>query len=423
MGFEVQSCKVISLLFLLFQCSAYEAGQVSGPLCSDLCEKNSIHFGKCFSTVVEKMVYDGEWRGTQSILKMNMDWFNLFEERQKLTDNDVVSSYEDDVSARIGSLFADCSQCDKLTSRLLLIGDSNSDAVLTASEVRTFVSLLHLVEPMMLLTLNESKHTVDFYGYCGGLYVVEKLPYVASQVFGEKWELRDLSLLPDLFEPLEEVGRDFAVKIVNTAFSIPYISTILSDTLTITKSLIFRAISQTHVPSQSEKFKFIYSLLDAVLDVSSSPYGMLQACDMHLGNFGFTSNSTVKVIDFDHTFPLAHLRTLLEQKHCTSDDECWVGNSEDCQSSCDTTTGTCTSVVRKHDLINLCEIHFPFIFRSPSMLQLPGQNTTCLTKAMSGLVAFCQQLPFIESIHHLRQGILAVKEKLQIIERNSSEMC
>lgn len=30
----------------------------------------------------------------------------------------------------------------------------------------------------MLIVLNESKYFVDFYGYCGGLYVVEKFLFV-----------------------------------------------------------------------------------------------------------------------------------------------------------------------------------------------------------------------------------------------------
>jgi len=399
-------------------CSAYDAGQVTGPLCPDLCEQNIIHPGKCFSTVTEKMVYDGEWGGIQVFLKMNMDWFNHFGEKQEVTDNDILSSFQYYVSSRVESLFGDCSECDKLTSRLMQLGDSNSDGVITATEVRTFVSLLNLIEPMMLITLNDSKHTVDFYGYCGGLYIVEKVPFIASQVFGEKWQLKDLSLFPDALEPLEETARNIAVKIANAAFSIPYISTILSDTVAFIKYLIFTTFFQSHAPSESEKFRFLYSVLDATLDLSSNPYnGMLHSCDMHLGNYGFTNNSVVKVIDFDQTYPVAFLSALLQQIHCSSDDDCWKGTKEDCQSSCDTATGACTSAIQRQDLINICVAHIP------TVLQHPGQNSTCLKKAVGRLVGFCRTLPVIESIQQLREAIHAVKGRLKYIESSCSQIC
>lgn len=393
---------------------------MSGPLCPDLCEQNNIRFEQCLSTMIEKQVYTGEWRGTPVILKMHMDWFKVFEEVQKTTGNDVLLWCQDFASSRVETLFGNCSQCDKLTSRLLQLCDSNTDGMVTAPEVRSFVSLLHQLEPMMLITLNESKYSVDFYGYCGGLYVLEKVPFVASQVFGETWALQDLSLMPDAFEPLEEVVRNFVRKVVDAAFTIPYICTILSDTITLTKYHIFRAFSQTHVPSEKEKFAFLYSVLDATLGVSSNPYGMLQSCDLHLGNYGFTNNSIVKVIDFDLTYPVTHLSTIFEQKQCSSDDDCWVGNLEDCQSSCKTTTGTCEPVMWKQDLINICDTQVPFVFRSPTILQQTGQNTTCLKTAIKRLTEFCQQLPAIQSIEELSRAVLGVKEKLQFIESNCS---
>lgn len=84
-------------VLLLFQCSAYKEGQVSGPLCSDLCEQNNIHLGKCLSLVTEKKVYDGAWQGREVILKVNERWFMEFQELQKKTDSDLTSSFQNDV--------------------------------------------------------------------------------------------------------------------------------------------------------------------------------------------------------------------------------------------------------------------------------------------------------------------------------------
>ncbi|KAJ7357600.1 hypothetical protein OS493_024413 [Desmophyllum pertusum] len=109
-------------------------------------------------------------------------------------------------------------------------------------------------------------------------------------------------------------------------------------------------------------FDIVYSMLDATLALSNNPYGMVQSCDIHLGNFGITNNSIVKVIDLDLMYPVVFLRTLLEQKECVSDEDCWVGNKEDCQSSCDTTAGTCTSMVPQTGLSQYLRDSLPFYF-------------------------------------------------------------
>ena len=77
---------------------------MSGPLCSDLCQHFNIHVGKCLSMIPEKMVYEGDWKGLQVILKVNMDWFNTWKEMQKLTDGDVLRSHHHDVSYQVESL-------------------------------------------------------------------------------------------------------------------------------------------------------------------------------------------------------------------------------------------------------------------------------------------------------------------------------
>lgn len=396
---------------------------MSGPLCSDLCEQNNIRLGKCLSSVIEKKVYDGAWQGREIILKTNERWFMEFKELQKKTDNDLMSSFQNDVLFWVETMFGNCSQCSTLEEKLTSYADSNHNGIITASEARTFVSLMYQQEAFMLMALNESKHSLDFYGYCGGLYVIEKVPLIASSVFGEKWELSEVSILPDLFEPVEEMSRIWGKKILECAFSIPHVYSILNEALTLTKNLIFSIFFQEYIPSQKKKFDFLYSLLDATLSLSSNPYGLLQSCDMHLGNFGITNDSVVKFIDLDFTYPAVFLRTLLEQKQCASDEDCWVGTMEDCHSSCDITTNTCSSMVHKQDLVNICETHIPFVFRRSSILsELTGNSSTALRKALAKLAMFCRALSVAYSAEQLRHDILTVKEKLRTVEHNFSKM-
>ena len=372
----------------------------------------------------DKKIYDGTWHGQNIILKVNMSWFEEFQDQQKVTDSDVVSSYHNDVSSRVNTLFGDCTQCKKLASRLVLLGDGNSDGSVTAAEARSFISLLQHIEPVMLMALNESKHTVDFYGYCGGLYMVEKLPFVASNAFRDNWEFADLAFLPDGFEPLANMFNHNLGNVLDAAIlSILYVSTIFDNMLTLTDYPMFRTFFQSYITSRREKFDFAYSLLDAALEVSVTPYGLIQSCDLHLGNYGITNTSTVKLIDLDLTYPHVLLQTLLKEKKCVSDLECFVGSSESCWSDCDTRTGTCKSLLGLQDVHTICEGLFPIIFRHPNMLDPMSYNITCLNKAIRYLGVLCSKLPVVYSERELRYNILAVKRGLKSIELKQNEEC
>ena len=397
---------------------------MSGPLCSNLCTQNNIHLDKCLTTVPDKKIYDGEWLGRKIILKVNMSWFEEFDKLQKITDTEAVSSYQNLVSSRVKTLFGDCSHCSKLVSRLLSLGDGDGDEAISASEARTFISLLQHVEPMMLMTLNESKHTVDFYGYCGGLYVVEKLPFVASHVFGDRWELLDLSFLPDVFEPLQKLFNEYSGKLLNfAASSVLNMATIFNNALTVAKCPIFSTFFQVYASSKREKFDFAYSLLEATLDVSITPYGLTQSCDVHLGNYGITNMSTVKLIDLDLLYPHIFLRSLLEQTKCVSHWDCFVGRFDFCWSTCDKIKGTCKSLLGIQDLHMVCEGLLPLIFRNPNYLEPTSHNTTCLERAIGKLGVFCSKMPVVYSIEELRRNILIVKKRLKSIEVNLVKDC
>ncbi|PFX24634.1 Protein FAM69A [Stylophora pistillata] len=399
------------------KCSAYKAGHVSGPLCPDLCSSQSIfHLGNCLSTVPDKKIYNGEWQGEKVIFKINMSWFEEFERRQIIADISVVSSYQEDVSSRVKALFGDCSHCNKLVSRLLLLGDGDGDKTISASEGRTFISLLQLVEPMMLMVLNESKHTVDFFGYCGGLYAVEEVSFVASDVFGDTWELTELSLFPDVFEPKQKVFNDLssrAMKFVGS--SLLKMAGNFGYASTVAKCPIISAFFHVYINSIRKKFDFAYSLLDATLDVSTSRYGLTQLCDVHLGNYGITTTSTVKLLDLDLMYPHVFLRTLLEQKKCVSDWDCFVGRFDFCWSTCDKTKGTCKSLLGIQDLHMVCEGVFPQLFKSPNYLEPTGHNMTCLERVMRKLAVFCSKIPVVYSSEELQRNILTVKKRLKSV--------
>lgn len=390
------------------------AGDVSGPLCKDLCVHDNFRFAECLSTVPAKKIFGAKWREREVVLKINMSWFEELGKRQEFVESKAAKSYENDVSTRVRTLFGDCARCGELASSLVSIGDSDNDGKITGAEEKSFVSLLQQTEPMMLMALNDSKHTVDFYGYCAGLYVLEKVPHVTAKVFEQNWELIDLSFLPEAIEPIQTAIDNLGGIILNAMFSsLQYLCAHFLNSLPTKMNLMLHPFLPTHVPSKREKFRLVYSLIDATLELSNNPYGLVISCDANLHNFGYTSDFVIKFIDLDLTYPLAFVQSLLKKKNCTCDLDCWTGVSEICCSACNRTTGYCTSEMQYQDLHIVCEGIIPKIFGKPSIRE---SDDTCLTNAIRELAEFCSRLPVVYSVEELKVEIRAVKKRLRSIE-------
>ena len=393
------------------------AGDVSGSICKDLCVHENFHFAECLSTVPAKKIFGAIWREREVVVKINMSWFEGLEKRQEFAKGKEVKSYENDISTRVRALFGDCARCGELVSFLVSIGDSDNDGEITGAEERSFMSLLQQNEAMMLMALNNSEHTVDFYGYCAGLYVLEKVPHVTAKVFEEKWELIDLSFLPEAVEPIQTAIDNLGGIILQAVFSfLQYLYAHFPNYLPMKINFMLHTFLATYVPSKREKFRLAYSLIDATLELSNNPYGLVISCDANLHNFGYTSNFLVKFIDLDLTYPLAFVKSLLKKKNCTCDSDCWTGVSEICCSACNTTTGYCTSEMQYQDLHIVCEAIIPKIF---SKRNIRESDDTCLTNAIHELDKYCSRLPVVYTVEELKLEIHAVKKRLRSIETSN----
>ncbi|RMX55155.1 hypothetical protein pdam_00007446 [Pocillopora damicornis] len=105
-------------------------------------------------------------------------------------------------------------------------------------------------------------------------------------------------------------------------------------------------------------------------------------------------------------YPHVFLRTLLEQKKCVSDWDCFVGHFDFCWSTCDKTKGTCKTLLGIQDLHMVCEGVFPLLFRHPNYLEPTDHNMTRLKRAMRKLAVFCSEIPVVYSSAELRRNIL-----------------
>lgn len=156
------------------------------------------------------------------------------------------------------------------------------------------------------------------------------------------------------------------------------------------------------------------------MSLSEHPYGLVQQCDGHLGNFGITSNVSVKIIDLDLLFPYFYIKDHLERKECLSDEVCWVGNNRFCLSTCDSSKGFCSSDMLYQDLHVVCEGFLPQIFGDSDAVEAKRHNNTVLRRAIEGLGSYCSKLPSVYSSREMRLRILNVKKKLRSIENKST---
>ena len=396
------------------QCSGFKQGSIAGPLCHDLCQAGNVRFDKCLTSDPDKQVFRGTLRGRDVILKVVHHWFKEFDEKKSaFVEDDLQASYKNLILGAVTSICADCSQCEELTEKFTTMADVNKDGQLTRTEVTSFLALLAQQEPAMLIALNGSKHSLDFFGYCGGIYAVERLPFIAGELFGVSWMLEDLAVFPVFFDPLEELVREYMLKLVNILLRVPYISDILKCTALNLKNIIYRNLVQIKTPTVEETFEFLLGIMDMVLDLSNKPCGILQSCDAHEGNFGLTNNLTVKPIDFDLIYTKPVLARILSQKSCLSHDECKVGAYDECTSPCDFETGLCSPQPNSQDLQYICRTIFRLVFENRD---LSSQYLRCLHRGITGVVSLCSNLSSVKSKDDLASHVDVVKSALKKVK-------
>jgi hypothetical protein len=140
---------------------------------------------------------------------------------------------------------------------------------------------------------------------------------------------------------------------------------------------------------------------------------MFQSCDSHLGNFGLSQSSEVKMIDNDQTHPIHYLQNILGEMTCQSDKDCKIDFHE-CTSNCNISKGFCIPVLDYRNLQNICPNAFPLIFKN-IYKDFEGQDTKhliCLEKAVMDLARFCFKLPSANTVSDLQKDIETVKQKL-----------
>lgn len=207
-----------------------------------------------------------------------------------------------------------------LATQVLSITDANKDSHISLPEARSTWALLQLNEFLLALVLQDGEHTPKLLGFCGDLYMTEKVPY--SPLYGIS--------LPWLLEVWIPTG-------------------------------LRRSMDQWFTPSWPHKAKISIGLLELVEDVFHGSFGSFLMCDVTAASFGYNERHDLKVLDARHIVPEASFQESVRQQRCDTDQDCLYG--KDCLTSCDLTKHRCTTEVTRPNLAKACDVIKDYILR------------------------------------------------------------
>uniref|UniRef100_A0A672I418 Divergent protein kinase domain 1A-like n=1 Tax=Salarias fasciatus TaxID=181472 RepID=A0A672I418_SALFA len=272
-------------------CDKFRKGVIDGSACSSMCEKDTLYLGKCFTVKPSSQAKVGD--------------------QANLAD---------------------------LSTQVLSIADANKDGHISLPEARSTWALLQLNEFLLALVLQDREHTPKLLGFCGDLYMMEKVPHA----------------------PLYGISLPWVVEVWIPAG-------------------LRRSMDQWFTPSWPHKAKISIGLLELVEDIFHGTFGSFLMCDVSAAAFGYNDRHDFKVTDARHIVPEAVFQEDIRQQRCDADEDCLYG--ADCLTTCDLTKHRCTPEVTRPNLAKACDALKDYILRgAPSDVseELEKQLYACI---------------------------------------------
>lgn len=204
------------------------------------------------------------------------------------------------------------------------------------SLVRQICALLF--EVLLGLLLQDRGHTPRLLGYCGDLYMMERVPYGPLYGLSLPWPL--VSWVP---------------------------------------SGVQRTMDQWFTPSWPRKAKISMGLLELVEDIFHGTYGSFLICDLAAAHFGYTDRYELRLTNARGVVPEDEFRRTMRALKCETDADCVYG--VDCQTSCDVTEKRCREEPVQPNLAKACSTLKDYLLRgAPSGLreELERQLYACM---------------------------------------------
>ncbi|KAK6302432.1 divergent protein kinase domain 1A [Coregonus clupeaformis] len=331
-------------------CDKYRRGIIDGSACSSLCDKDTLYLGRCLSTSPEHQVYTGGWGDLDGVIRCRVGevlHYELGEEPEprkeaavfdKPTRGTSVEKFREMVFNHLKSKLGEQANLASLVTQILTVADGNKDGHVSLPEARSAWALLQLDEVLLGLLLQDRGHTPRLLGFCGDLYVTERVPYGPLYGVSLPW-------------PLEAWVPSGAR----------------------------RSMDQWFTPSWPRKAKISMGLLELVEDIFHGTYGSFLMCDLSADHFGYTDRHDLRLTDPRAIVSEDAFRQTMRSLHCEKDDDCVLGT--DCRTSCDVAQRRCREEVTQPNLAKACGALRDYLLRGvPSELreELERQLYACM---------------------------------------------
>uniref|UniRef100_A0A671TD75 Protein FAM69A-like n=1 Tax=Sinocyclocheilus anshuiensis TaxID=1608454 RepID=A0A671TD75_9TELE len=281
-------------------CDKFQKGVIDGSACNSLCEKDTLYLGKCLSAKPSNQVRHNKLEPRKESASFN-----------RPTKGTSMEKFKEMVFSHLKAKVGDQANLADLVTLVLGVADSNKDGQISLSEAHSAWALLQLNEFLLSIVLQDREHTPRLLGFCGDLYVMEKVPYV----------------------PLYGVSLPWMVE------------------LWIPASLR-RSINQWAAPSWPRKAKIAIGLFELVEDLFHGTFGSFLMCDVSTAGFGYTERHDIKVVDARRIVPEVAFQEVMRERRCEEDSDCMYGR--DCLTSCDLTKHRCTTEATQPNLAKVC---------------------------------------------------------------------
>ena len=302
----------------MFQCRLYEASEVVGDLCHQLCTSHEVVPHRCLGSSLGKQVASAKWQDDNIVLKSTKRFFQDFRllvsfDNETPSDETFYMYLHDAVASSLGITITETGEelvarmwssndIEDFVRRLKLPGDR-------ASAINTIWSLTQQNEYNLLQYFRTNEHLPRVLGTCGHVHAVESAP-------------------PGLLDP-----------------------------------------SLFTTTTWRERVHLVIGILDLVSSFEKDFKEPLHMCDIKGNNFGIGNDGRVKVIDVDTVFFLGDLLNQFTG-NCTRHEDC---DFFDCQALSDVETHHC----KKKVLNNNLQVSFVLTFFFTLVQLLQGGR--CLT--------------------------------------------
>ncbi|XP_065132050.1 divergent protein kinase domain 1A isoform X1 [Paramisgurnus dabryanus] len=331
-------------------CDKYSKGIIDGSACSSLCEESSLYFGRCLSTKSNNQVYTGSWGDKDGVIKCQLGdvlHYELGEELEqkkeialyeKPTRGTSVEKFKEMVASHLKAKVGELANLSSLVTLILSVADSNRDGHISLPEAKSAWALLQLNEVLLAVVLQDREHTPRLLGFCGDLYVVERVPHAPLYGLSLPWPM-------DLWIPTG----------------------------------MRRRMDQWFTPSWTRKAKIFIGLLELIEDIFHGTFGSFLMCDMRASTFGYTDRHDLRLVDGQRVVAEEAFKQAMVLKRCQEDEDCVYG--VDCRTSCDLAEHHCTADVAQPNLARACGALKDYLLRgAPYHLQeeLEKQLYACI---------------------------------------------